>query len=57
METNKNNGISQFLGKKMTRKEALKKTGITALTAASLMFLDTKKASAGTTKAKRPTKR
>lgn len=30
-----------FLGKKMTRKEAIKKTGITALTAASLMFLTT----------------
>jgi len=38
----KNNKIAKSFGKKMTRKEAIKKTGITALTAASLVFLSTK---------------
>lgn len=47
MEQKNNNPMGQFLGKKMTRKEAIQKTGITALTAASLMFLTTKSASAG----------
>lgn len=37
--------------KKITRKQAIQKAGITALTAASLLFLDTKKASAGSTQA------
>ena len=32
--------------KKITRKEAIKKTGITALTAASLMFIQTKASAA-----------
>lgn len=41
MEQKNNNPMGQFLGKKMTRKEAIQKTGITALTAASLMFLTT----------------
>lgn len=34
-----NNKLS---GKKITRKEAIKKAGITALTATSLLFLETK---------------
>ena len=37
---------NKFLSEKITRKKAIKKAGITALTAASLMFLATKKASA-----------
>mgnify|MGYP006934161944 CR=1 FL=1 len=41
MKKNKNK-IAKVFGKKMTRKEAIKKTGITALTAASLMFIQTK---------------
>ena len=40
--------------KKITRKEAIKKAGVTALTAASLLFLETKKASAGSTAAASP---
>ena len=39
--TNKNN-----LEKKITRKQAIQKVGITALTAASIMFLSTKQSSA-----------
>ena len=42
-----NNKDNKFLGEKITRKKAIKKVGVTALTAASLMFLSTKKASAG----------
>jgi len=41
MEKNSKSGSGNFLGKKMTRKEAIKKVGITALTATSLMFLTT----------------
>ena len=41
--TKKNN----FLGEKITRKKAIKKVGITALTAASLMFLSTKAKAGG----------
>ena len=37
---------NKFLSEKITRKKAIKKVGVTALTAASLMFLATKKASA-----------
>lgn len=44
MEENKN--INQVFDKKITRKQAIQKAGITALTAASLVFLETKKASA-----------
>ena len=33
-------------GKDITRKQAIKKVGVTALTAASLMFLSTKNAAA-----------
>ncbi len=40
-KTNKKNS-----GNKISRKQAIKKVGVTALTAASLMFLSTKKASA-----------
>ena len=46
MEKNKNNVVGSFLGKKMTRKEAIKKAGITALTTASLVFLSTNASSA-----------
>jgi len=53
MEKNTNNVVGSFLGKKMTRKEAIRKTGITALTAASLMFLSTN-ASASSSKAANP---
>jgi hypothetical protein len=35
--------------KKITRKEAIKKTGISALTAASIMFLSTKESAAAST--------
>lgn len=42
----KENIKNSFLGEKITRKKAIKKVGVTALTAASLMFLATKKASA-----------
>ena len=41
-----NKANNKFLNEKITRKKAIKKAGITALTAASLMFLSTKKASA-----------
>ena len=37
---------SGFLGKKITRKQAIKKAGVTALTTASLLFLQTKEAAA-----------
>ena len=37
--------------KKITRKQAIQKAGITALTAASLLFLNTKSASASSTQA------
>ena len=33
---------NKFLSEKITRKKAIKKVGVTALTAASLMFLATK---------------
>jgi hypothetical protein len=33
--------INRFFSKKISRKEAIKKAGITALTSASLMFLQT----------------
>lgn len=46
MEKNANNLVGSFLGKKMTRKEAIKKTGITALTTASLLFLTTNSSAA-----------
>ncbi len=38
-------------GQKITRKQAIQKAGITALTAASLLFLNTKSASASSTEA------
>ena len=38
IENNKN----KFAGEKISRKDAIKKAGITALTTASLMFLQTK---------------
>jgi hypothetical protein len=43
-EINKN--IAEGFDKKITRKEAIKKTGITALTAASLLFLQTRESAA-----------
>ena len=48
MKKNKNK-IAKALDKKMTRKEAIKKTGITALTAASILFLSTKESAAAST--------
>ena len=39
-----------FLGKKMTRKQAIKKAGITALTTATLLFLETKESAAASGK-------
>ena len=41
-----NKTSNNFLSEKITRKKAIKKVGITALTSASLLFLETKKASA-----------
>ena len=38
-------------GQMITRKQAIQKAGITALTAASLLFLNTKSASASSTQA------
>ena len=46
---NKNTNRSRFLGEKITRKEVLKKTGLTALTASTLFFLETKSAAASST--------
>ena len=43
-----------FLGKKMTRKQAIKKAGVTALTTASLLFLQTKEAAADSQTPTRP---
>ncbi len=40
-KTNKQNS-----GNKISRKQAIKKVGVTALTVSSLLFLETKKASA-----------
>lgn len=54
MEKNTNNLVGSFLEKKMTRKEAIQKTGITALTAASLMFLTTNASAANSCGAKNP---
>lgn len=54
MEKNTNNTVDSFLEKKITRKEAIQKTGITALTAASLMFLSTNASAANSTSAKNP---
>ena len=45
---------NKFLSEKITRKKAIKKAGITALTAASLLFLETKKASADSVKPTNP---
>ena len=39
MQTNKNNKIANKRDKKITRKQAIKKAGIAALTSASIMFL------------------
>ena len=49
-----NNKIAKAFNKKMTRKEAIKKTGITALTAASLLFLQTKESAAQSVPASEP---
>ena len=43
---NKEKNINTGKGELMNRKDAIKKVGITALTAASLLFLETKSASA-----------
>ena len=55
---NKEKNINTGKGELMNRKDAIKKAGITALTAASLLFLDTKSAAAasgpGTGTADRP---
>ncbi len=37
---------NKFLSEKITRKKAIKKVGVTAFTAATLLFLETKKGSA-----------
>jgi len=37
---------NKFFSKKITRKEAIKKAGVTALTTATLFFLETKPAAA-----------
>ena len=42
----KNNIQKASADQKITRKEAIKKTGITALTAASILFLSTKESAA-----------
>lgn len=52
-----NNNIEkkeEALGKKITRKQAIKKAGITALTAATLTFLETKNAAASSTEPTAP---
>ena len=41
---------NKFLSEKITRKKAIKKVGVTALTAASLMFLSTKAKAGGSGK-------
>lgn len=43
---NKKTTTSELNNKGITRKEAIKKAGVTALTATTLFFLDTKKSSA-----------
>ncbi len=42
------------ISKKISRKEAIKKTGITALTAASILFLSTKESAAASTQPSNP---
>ena len=42
----KNTDINRNLDEKITRKEALKKAGLSALTASTLFFLETKSAAA-----------
>lgn len=54
MENNKIQKNKIGSDEKITRKEAFKKVGITALAATSLLFLDTKSASAGSKAPKRP---
>ena len=49
MNTKYNKMNNKSLDKKISRKEAIRKVGITALTSATLLFLDTKKASADST--------
>ena len=46
MEKDKNTKLNPGLEEKITRNQALKKAGVTALTAASLFFLETKPAAA-----------
>lgn len=54
MNRNKNQKKRDKSGKKITRKEAIKKAGVTALTATTMLFLSTQKASAASTEATPP---
>ena len=47
MENDKKQKMDIESGEKITRKEAIKKVGITALTTASLLFLQTKAKAGG----------
>jgi hypothetical protein len=42
-----NNSNNKFFSKKMSRKEAIKKVGVTALTTTTLLFLQTKAQAGG----------
>jgi len=44
---------NKFLSERITRKQAIKKVGVTALTATTLWFLESKSASAASTHAQR----
>ncbi|MBT3385272.1 MAG: hypothetical protein HN778_06020 [Prolixibacteraceae bacterium] len=54
MNRNTNRKKTGLSGENITRKEAIKKAGITALTATTMLFLSTQKASASSTQATRP---
>lgn len=54
MKKDKTEKISTGGDEKISRKEAFKKAGITALAATSLLFLDAKSASAGSFTPARP---
>lgn len=54
MNENKNQKKEGKSDEKITRKEAIKKAGVTALTVTSMLFLSTQKASASSTEASPP---
>ena len=54
MKIKKHKTGKKISSKKMSRKQAIKKTGIAALTASTMLFLDSQKASASSYTPTRP---